>query len=229
MMKIGIIGSGEIGGSLARRLSKLGHQVSIANSRGPGSLADLAAETGARAVTVHEAARSGEIVFVAIPAFKIADLPKDLFDEVDADVAVVETGNYYPQERDGRIDPIEQGVAESRWVANELGRPVLKAINNLHWRSLLDGGKPAGTPGRIALPVSGDNEAHKARVIRLFDELGYDGVDAGPLDESWRQQPGTPVYAANLDTDGVRKALAEASPERKPEFRAAPNSSLGKP
>lgn len=228
-MKIGIIGSGEIGGSLARRLSKLGHQVSIANSRGPDSLADLAAETGAKAVTVHEAARSGEVVFVAIPAFRIAELPKGLFDGVDADVAVVETGNYYPQERDGRIEPIEQGMAESRWVANQLGRPVLKAINNLHWRSLLNGGKPAGTPGRIALPVAGDDTAHKARVVRLFDELGYDGVDAGPLDESWRQQPGTPVYAANLDAEGVRRGLAEAKPERRPEFRGTPGSTIGKP
>jgi predicted dinucleotide-binding enzyme len=229
MMKIGIIGSGEIGGSLARRLSKLGHQVSIANSRGPDSLADLAAETGAKAVTVHEAARSGEVVFVAIPAFRIAELPKGLFDGVDADVAVVETGNYYPQERDGRIESIEQGMTESRWVANQLGRPVLKAINNLHWRSLLDGGKPAGTPGRIALPVAGDDSAHKARVIRMFDELGYDGVDAGPLDESWRQQPGTPVYAANLDAEGVRRGLAEAKPERRPEFRGTPGSTIGKP
>ncbi|QJU57153.1 NAD(P)-binding domain-containing protein [Sphingomonas sp. AP4-R1] len=228
-MKVGIIGSGEIGGSLARRLSTLGHDVFIANSRGPGSLADLAAETGAKAVTIHEAARSGEVVFVAIPAFRIVDLPKDLFDGVDADVAVVETGNYYPQERDGRIDPIEDGAAESRWVADQLGRPVLKAINNLHWQSLLNGGKPAGTPGRIALPVAGDNASHKERVIKLFDELGYDGIDAGPLDESWRQQPGTPVYAANLDAEGVRKALAEASPERKPEFRATPGSSIGKP
>ncbi|UWU76189.1 NAD(P)-binding domain-containing protein [Bradyrhizobium huanghuaihaiense] len=228
-MKIGIIGSGEIGGSLARRLSKLGHKVFIANSRGPESLADLTAETGATAVTANEAARSGEVVFVAIPVWKIVELPKNLFDGVSPDVAVVDTGNYYPRERDGRIDAIEEGVAESRWVANLLGRPVLKAINNLHWRSLLDGGKPAGTPGRIALPVSGDNETHKAMVIGLFDQLGFDGADAGQLDESWRQQPGTPVYAANLDAEGVRKALAEASPERRPEFRAVPNSSIGKP
>ncbi|MFB2553155.1 NAD(P)-binding domain-containing protein [Ensifer soli] len=128
-MKIGIIGSGEIGGSLARRLAKLGHQVSIANSRGPESLADLAAETGVKAVTVHEAARSGEVVFVAIPAFRIADLPKDLFNGVDADVAVVETGNYYPQERDGRIDPIEEGKAESRWVADQLGSVPINVVH----------------------------------------------------------------------------------------------------
>jgi len=228
-MNIGIIGTGLIGGTLTCRLSKLGHKVFMANSRGPASLADLAAETGATAVTVPEAARSGEIVFVTIPVWKIPELPKDLFDGVSSDVVVVDTGNYYPRERDGRIDAIEDGMAESRWVANQLGRPVLKAINTLHWRSLLDEGKPTGASGRIALPVSGDDEVHKARIIRLFDELGFDGIDAGRLDESWRQQPGTPVYAANLDAEGVRRALSEASPERKPELRAAPNSSLGKP
>jgi predicted dinucleotide-binding enzyme len=110
-MKMGIIGSGEIGGSLTRRLSKLGHEVFIANSRGPASLADLAAETGATAVTVHQAARSGEVVFVAIAEWRIPDLPNDLFDGVSPDVVVVDTGNYYPRERDGRIDEIEEGVA----------------------------------------------------------------------------------------------------------------------
>lgn len=228
-MDIGIIGAGEIGGSLTRRLSKLGHKVSVANSRGPDSLAELAAETGATAVTVSEAARSGEIVFVAIPVWKIAELPKDLFDGVGPDVVVVDTGNYYPRERDGRIDEIEEGMTESRWVANQLGRPVVKALNTLYWRKLLNEGKPAGAPGRIVLPVAGDDEADKAKLIRLFDELGFDGTDAGGLDESWRQQPGTPVYATDLDAKGIRKALAEASPERKPEMRATPNSSLGKP
>jgi predicted dinucleotide-binding enzyme len=228
-MDIGIIGAGEIGGSLTRRLSKLGHKVSVANSRGPDSLAELAAETSAKAVTVSEAARSGKIVFVAVPVWKIAELPKDLFDGVGPDVVVVDTGNYYPRERDGRIDDIETGMAESRWVANQLGRPVVKALNTLHWRKLLHEGKPAGAFGRIALPVAGDDEADKTKLIRLFDELGFDGIDAGGLDESWRQQPGTPIYATDLDAEGARKALAEASPERKPEMHATPNSVLGKP
>lgn len=228
-MDIGIIGAGEIGGTLARRLSKLGHNVSVANSRGPASLAELAAETGATAVTVSEAAHSGEIVFVAIPVWKIAELPKDLFDGGGLDVVVVDTGNYYPRERDGRIDEIEDGMAESRWVANQLRRPVVKALNTLYWRKLLNEGKPAGALGRIGLPVAGDDEAEKAKVIRLFDELGFDGIDAGGLDQSWRQQPGTPVYATHLDAEGVRRALSEASPERKPEFRATPNSSFGRP
>jgi 8-hydroxy-5-deazaflavin:NADPH oxidoreductase len=228
-MSFGIIGAGLIGGTLTRRLSELGHRVFVANSRGPASLADLAAETGATAVNVYDAARSGEIVFVALPASRISDLPGDLFEGVDPDVVVVDTGNYYPQERDGRIDAIEAGMAESRWVANQLGRPVLKAINTLHWRNLLNDGKPTGTPDRIAVPVAGDDDDHKARLIRLFDQLGFDGIDAGRLDDSWRQQPGTPVYARNLNAEGARRALLEASIERRPELRAAPDGNIGKP
>ena len=115
-------------------------------------------------------------------------------------------------------------MAESRWVEHQLGRPVVKAFNNIYAQHLLERGKPAGTPGRIALPVAGDDPAAKARVLRLIDELGFDGVDAGPLEQSWRQQPGTPVYATDLDAVGVRRALAEASPERRPEFRGTADS-----
>lgn len=223
-MRIGIIGAGQIGGALTRRLTELGHEVSVANSRGPASLAALAAETGARAVTAREAARSGEIVVVTIPMRNIPNLPRDLFADVPVDVAVIDTGNYYPQQRDGRIAGIEDGLTESRWVERQLGRPVIKAFNNIYAKHLQDHGKPKGTPGRIALPVAGDDAAAKAKVLALVDELGFDPVDAGGLDESWRQQPGTPVYAQDYDAAGVRKALAAASPERKAAWRATPNS-----
>jgi predicted dinucleotide-binding enzyme len=223
-MKIGIIGAGQIGGTLTRRLSALGHQVSVANSRGPATLAELVAETGAIAVTAGDAARAGEVVVVTIPEGKIRDLPRDLFAGVPDDVVVVDTGNYYPQQRDGRIEEIEAGLTESRWVERQLGRPVVKAFNNIYARHLLDLGRPAGSPGRIALPVAGDDRVAKAVVLRLIDELGFDGVDAGGLDESWRQQPGTPVYAADFDADGVRRALAEAHRERRPEWRATEHS-----
>ena len=127
----------------------------------------------------------------------------------------------YPlRERDGRIEEIEQGTTESRWVADQLGRPVVKAFNNVYAAHLLERGQAAGSPGRIALPVAGDNDAAKAVVIRLVDELGFDGVDAGNLDESWRQQPGTPVYGTDHDAEGVRRALADASRERGTDFRA---------
>ena len=219
-MKIGIIGAGRIGGTLTRRLTALGHEVSVANSRGPETLADLAAETGAKPVSVQDAARFGEVVVVTIPQKNIPDLPRDLFSGVPESVVVVDTGNYYPRQRDGRIDGIEAGLTESRWVAQQLNRPVIKAFNNIYAEHLLKLGKPKGAPGRIALPAAGDDERAKAIVLQLIDELGFDGVDSGRLDESWRQQPGTPVYAKDFDAGGVRRALSEASRERKPEWRA---------
>ena len=227
-MRIGIIGAGQIGGTLARRLTALGHDVSIANSRGPASLAGLASEVGAKPVTVQQAARAGDVVIVTIPMKNIPRLPAGLFDDVSDTVVVVDTGNYYPQQRDGRIDTIEDGTAESRWVSQQLGRPVVKAFNNIYARHLLERGKPGGTPGRIALPVAGDDRRAKEIIIRLLDQLGFDGVDAGSLDESWRQQPATPVYGTDLDADAVRKALAEARPERPAAFRAGEATPAGR-
>jgi hypothetical protein len=219
-MKIGIIGAGHIGGTLTRRLRALGHDVSVANSRGPQTLAGLAKETGAHAVTVSEAARDKDVVVVTIPEKNVPQLPKDLFAGATERTVVVDTGNYYPQQRDGRIAEIEQGMTESRWVSRHLGRPVVKAFNNIYAKHLLEHGRPAGDPRRIALPVAGDDPAAKQVVLKLLDELGFDGVDAGTLDESWRQQPGTPVYATDFDAAGVRRALAEASRERPDDFRA---------
>jgi predicted dinucleotide-binding enzyme len=219
-MKIGIIGAGNIGGNLTRRLTALGHEVSVANSRGPETLAPLAQETGAKAVPVTEAVRDKDLVIVTIPEKNIPHLPADLFDGLAADVVVIDTGNYYPQQRDGRIEDIEKGMTESRWVEQQLGRPVTKAFNNIYARHLLERGQPVGTPGRIALPVAGDDAKAKSVVLRLVDELGFDGVDTGGLDESWRQQPGTPVYGTDLDADSVRRALSEANRERGPDWRA---------
>ncbi len=163
---------------------------------------------------------------MTIPEKNIPRLPAGLFDGVPDDVVVVDTGNYYPQ-RDGRIDAIEHGTAESRWVSGQLGRPVVKAFNNIYALHLLERGKPRGAPGRIALPVAGDDRRAKEVVIGLIDELGFDGVDAGSLDESWRQQPGTPVYTRDLDADGVRQGLREAKAERPQEFRAGGGKPAG--
>ena len=223
-MKIGIIGAGNIGGTLTRRFTALGRKVFVANSRGPDTLADLAAETGATPVTVEQAAQADDVVIVTIPLRNVPSLPAGLFAKTPKNVVVVDTGNYYPQQRDGRIDEIENGLTEGRWVEKQLGRPVVKAFNNIYAEHVFELGRPNGSPGRIALPVTGDDAAAKAVVLRLIDELGFDGVDAGGLDESWRQQPGTPVYATDLDANGMRGALAKASKERKPEWRATPRS-----
>lgn len=223
-MKIGIIGAGNIGGTLARRFRELGHDVYVANSRGPATLREFEAETGAKAVTVEEAARAGEVVVVTIPQRAVRDLPRNLFAGVPDDVVVIDTGNYYPRQRDGQIEEIESGMNESRWVSRELGRPVVKAFNNVYARHLLERGKARGTPGRIALPVAGDDQRARQIVMRLVDDLGFDPVDAGKLDDSWRQQPGTPVYATDLDANGVQNALAQARKERPLDFRGTEKS-----
>ncbi len=218
-MKIGIIGAGNIGGNLTRRLASLGHEVSVANSRGPETLAELAEETGATAVTASEAARDAQVVVVTIPLKAVPALPAGFLDAAAEGVVVIDTGNYYPQ-RDGRIAAIEDGLPESRWTETQIGHPVVKAFNGTYAQDIVTRGLPGGTAGRQALPVAGDDAAAKAAVRDLIDELGFDTVDAGGLDTSWRQQPGTPVYGNQGDAAAVEKALAAASPERTAEWRA---------
>lgn len=219
IVKIGIIGAGNIGGNLTRRFAALGHDVSVANSRGPETLADLAAETGARAVDVAQAAEGAEVVIVTVPQGKVPDLPKGVLAAAADGAVVVDTGNYYPQ-RDGLLAEIEDGTPESVWVGGVLEVPVVKAFNGIYAADLLDGGRPADDPERRALPVAGDDDEAKAVVMALLDELGFDGVDAGPLADSWRQQPGTPVYGASAGADRIRELLAEATAERTADWRA---------
>jgi hypothetical protein len=164
------------------------------------------------------------VVIVTIPEGRVPDLPKDLFAGVAENVVVVDTGNYYPRQRDGRIEEIEKGLAESRWVERQLGRPVIKAFNNIYAEHLMNNGRPAKAPDRIALPVTGDDSRAKAVVMKLIDELGFDPVDGGGLDESWRQQPGTPVYTQDFNAEGVRRGLQGASQRRPPQFQATEKS-----
>jgi predicted dinucleotide-binding enzyme len=202
-MRIGIIGSGNIGGTLTRRFSELGHEVVVANTRGPESLRELAEETGATPTTPEDAIRDAELVVLAVPLKALPDLPS-----LDGKL-VVDANNYYPG-RDGQIAEIDGGMASTRWVANHHpGATVAKAFNTINWRRLLADGRPHGEPGRIALPIASDDEALKATVSALVDALGFDPVDAGSLDDSRRQEPGTPVYGADLDAEHARAALVD--------------------
>lgn len=223
-MRIGIVGAGNIGATLARRLTALGHEVEIANSRGPETLTELAEECGAHAATVPEAIDGVDLAIVTIPLRRVEELPREAFARLGDEVPVVDTCNYYPRERDGRIAAIEDGTPESRWVEDQIGHPVIKAFNTIYFAHLLDGGRAAGDSGRIALPVAGEDAATKAIVMALIDELGFDPVDAGGLEQSWRQQPGTPPYTADLDSERLRRALAQAAPERLDAFSATPAS-----
>lgn len=219
-MKIGIIGAGNIGGNLARLLTAAGHDVAIANSRGPQTLGALAEETGATPVTVEQAPRGARVVIVTVPLKNVPGLPAGLFADAPDDLVVIDTGNYYPQQRDGRIAEIEDGLLESRWTERHLGRPVVKVFNGTYAQDLLDRPRPAGDPDRIALPVAGDDPEAKRIVRELVDGIGFDTVDTGGLDDSWRQQPGKPVYGVAAGAETVRELLAEATPERTAEWRA---------
>jgi 8-hydroxy-5-deazaflavin:NADPH oxidoreductase len=218
-MKIGIIGAGNIGSALATVLVALGHEVVISNSRGPETLTGVAEKTGASAVTAAQAAQGRDLVIVTIQQFRVPELADDLFAGVPDDVVVIETNNYYPQQRDGRIDAIEEGTTESRWVANQIGRPKLvKAFNNIYSEHIKSHRKPAGDAERIALPYAGDDDRANRIAAELLDSIGFEPVLSGGLDESWRQQPGTPVYGTDLTADKAREALAAATPERPVDF-----------
>lgn len=205
-MDIGIIGSGQIGSTLAGLLAARGHHVRIANSRGPESLIVMAGEVGASASTVQQAAEAHDVVIVTIPQNAVAKLPRGLL--ADSKAVIVDTCNYYPS-RDGRISEIEDGLTDSEWVAQELGRTVIKAFNNITAPSLGSRGVPEDASGRVCLSVAGDDPTAKQLVLRLIEELGFDGLDGGSLAESWRQQPGAPAYCMDLDCAALRAALAE--------------------
>lgn len=219
-MRIGIIGAGLIGGTLVRRWRELGHDVYVANSRDPETLADLAAETGATAVWAKDAATDADVVVVSIPQKNVPDLADGIVAARKPGAPVIETNNYYPQQRDGEISAIEDGQVESEWVADLIGAPVYKVFNGIWWKHLLESGKPSGTPDRIALPIAGEDGPGRELVHALVDDLGFDPVDAGPIAESWRQQPGTPVYGKDFDAVNTVRALAEATPERTAEWTA---------
>jgi predicted dinucleotide-binding enzyme len=213
-MKIGIIGAGHIGSALATHFHRLGHDVLIANSRGPATLQELAKKTGARPSTVRVALEEAKIVVVTVPMNRVNELPQVLFSRVSPNVPVIDTCNYYPDTRDSMIPELEGVMTESAFVESAISHHVVKAFNNIMAPLLATRGLPLGSPDRIALPVSGDESATKEIVMNLINAMGFDPVDAGSIAESWRQQPGTPVYCTNFDEAGVRSALSRADHRR---------------
>jgi predicted dinucleotide-binding enzyme len=222
-MDIGIIGSGHIGSTLARQLVGLGHQVSIANSRAPESLSDFAAETGAAAVTAAQAAGAQDVVILAVPEKAVPDLPLDVL--ATSTAVVIDANNYYPA-RDGQIAEIDAGLTDSEWVAQVIRRPVVKAFNNIVATSLATRRVSAVSQGRICLSVAGDDTEAKQVLLDLLDTLGFDGIDAGTLAESWRQHPGTPAYCRDLDTEALTAALAQADPAKIAQSRDDANEAV---
>jgi predicted dinucleotide-binding enzyme len=202
MKSIGIVGAGQIGSTLAKKMSALGHRVKIANSRGAGSLTSLAEEIGVESADLREAVVDVDLLIISIPQKSIESLPRDLLASCSKNLVIVDTSNYYPL-RDGKIGALEVGIPESQWVSRHLHRQVLEAFNNIGVSSLADLGTAPGTPNRIALPISGDNSDSKSELLKMIDALGFDGVDAGTISQSWRQQPGSPVYCTDHNREDL--------------------------
>ncbi|WP_432507158.1 NADPH-dependent F420 reductase [Kineococcus arenarius] len=235
-MKIGILGVGNIGATLTRRLSEAGHHVQVANSRGPQTIDSDVLSTGAQAVEAADVVTDVDVVIISIPLAKIPDVAH-LIAGVPPGTVVIDTSNYYPL-RDGHIEALDGGQVESLWVSEQLGRPVVKAWNAITSQSFDAYAAPAGTTGRLAIPVAADDDADRALGMALVEETGFDAVDAGGLAESWRQQPGAPVYCTDLSAAEVLAALAAAVVTRSPrrhdlamaviaELTADPTADLG--
>ncbi len=220
-MKIGIIGVGNIGSTLARKLAGAGHEVSIANSKGAENVRPFADEIGATAADTQGAIAGAELIVLTIPFPAIEKLSKNLFADSGDELIVVDTGNYYPGLRDPNIPAIDAGQVESEWVAEQIGRPVIKAFNNILADSLARLGRDPGAPGRLAVAVAGDDAAAKRVVMGLVDQVGFDPVDGGLLAESWRQQPSTPAYCCDFDAETMRRGLAAANKDETPKRRDA--------
>lgn len=216
-MKIGILGVGHIGKTLARALSAAGHDVKVANSRGPDTIEPDVLAFGARAVSAAEAVTGIDVVILSIPLNRLPEVAPLLAD-VPAETVVIDTSNYYPA-RDSKVDAIEAGQVESVWVAERLGRPVVKAWNSIGSDSFATKGKPAGSPDRVALPVAADRDDDRKVGMALVEDTGFDAFDAGTLGESWRQQPGTPAYCTDLTREELPAALAAADAARSPKRR----------
>lgn len=190
---LGIIGSGAIGSTLARLAIAAGLDIVISNSRGPESLTDLVAELGpkATAATVADVAAKADIVITAIPLIAAKDLPADAL----VGKIVVDTTNYYPQ-RDGQIATLDanESTASELVQAHLPNSHVVKAFNAITFASLGNGARPVNSPERSTLPVAGEDATAKRRVEDLLDILGYDALDTGSLADSWRFEPGAPIY-----------------------------------
>ncbi|WP_280250128.1 NADPH-dependent F420 reductase [Nocardia abscessus] len=216
-MRISVIGAGAIGGNIARRLAESGHDVLVADARGPQAVAADVKEAGARPVELDAATHDRDVIILSIPFGKQPELA-DLLAGVSDDTVIVDTSNYYPA-MNGHIEAVDNGQVESVWSAQQLGKPIVKA-----WNAALAGtqqtkGLPPGTPGRIAIPVAADSERSRRTVMRLVDDTGFDPVDAGVLAQSWRQQPGTPAYCTELTSEQLRQALAAADKDEAPRTR----------
>ncbi|MGO1058601.1 NADPH-dependent F420 reductase [Planococcus sp. FY231025] len=211
-MKFGIIGAGPIGASISKKLVENGHEVKIADARDIKHLESK--DIAGTPVNAEEVIADIDILLLSLPLHVMPSI-RPIVDQVGEDVTIADTSNYYPF-RDNKIDEIENGMVESVWVSNQIGRPVIKAFSNQLAYTLENKGTPEGTAGRIAMAIAGDDPAQKQLMIDVVNELGFDAVDGGSLSDSWREQPGTPAYCTELTKEELIEALNKADKEKAP-------------
>lgn len=214
-MRFGIIGAGTIGSIISKKLVENGHDVKIADARGIERLEGK--ELAGVPVSVEDAIKNIEVLIISLPIKALPSI-RNIINQVGEEVIIVDTSNYYPY-RDGKIEEIENGMVESVWVSYQLGRPIIKAFNNLLAHTLENEGTPEGTSGRIAITIAGNDLSQKQVIMDAANELGFDTVDSGSLSDSWRQQPGTLAYCTELTKDELTKALKKANKEKAPLLR----------
>ena len=214
-MRFGIIGAGSIGSIISKKLVKNGHDIKIADARGMEHLEGK--ELAGTPVPVEDAIKDIEVLIISLPTKAIPSI-RNTINQVGEEVVIVDTSNYYPF-RDDKIEEIENGMVESVWVSNQLGRPIIKAFNNQLAYTLENKGTPEGTSGRIAMAIAGNDLSQKQIIMDVVNELGFDAVDSGSLRDSWRQQPGTPAYCTELTKEELTEALKKANKEKAPFLR----------
>ncbi|MGG6362542.1 NADPH-dependent F420 reductase [Peribacillus frigoritolerans] len=214
-MKFGIIGAGTIGSIISKKLVKNGHDVKIADARGIEHLEGK--ELAGTPVLIEDVITNIEVLIISLPLTALPSI-RNIIEQVGEEVIVVDTSNYYPS-RDQKIAEMENGMVESDWVSNQLGKPIIKAFNNLLAHTLENEGTPKGTSGRIAMAIAGNDVSQKQIIMDVVNQLGFDTVDSGSLSDSWRQQPGTPAYCTELTKEELTKALEKANKEKAPFLR----------
>lgn len=209
-MKFGIIGAGPIGASISKKLVENGHDVKIADARDMKHLEGK--DIGGTPVNAEDVITKIDVLILSLPLHVMPSI-RPIIDQVESGVIIADTSNYYPF-RDNEIEEIDNGMVESVWVSNQLGRPVLKAFSNQLAYTLENKGTPEGTAGRIAMAIAGDEPAQKQVMISVVNELGFDAVDGGSLSDSWKMQPGTPAYCTELTKEELIEALKKADKEK---------------
>lgn len=207
-MKISILGAGNVGVPVARSLAAAGHAVNLSNSRGPETIRQLAESIGVTAMSASDAVRDAEVIITAVNPGSYAQIGPMLVG-VSEDVTVIDTGNYHPF-RDGQIAAIDEGQLEALWIAEQLGRPIARAWNAITAQTIADGSRPAGSPDRIAVPVAGDDPRDRKIAAILTDDTGFDPLDIGGLENTWRAHPGTSAYCTELPLADLQAAIDRA-------------------